>query len=114
MIFTGAAKEAVMRVLATFLAVTMSAPVMAAGAGPAPLFNDHPEGQVASVKDLGRNCPRTTNYMADRIGQYRGQRLAPRKLTELPPAIGYMAVYRVIEGCEAPMTMVEYRNSSRR
>jgi hypothetical protein len=39
----------------------------------------------------------------------RGDRIAPRKLTELPPAIGYMAVYRTINGCEVPMTVVEYR-----
>ena len=44
----------------------------------------------------------------------RGPPLAPKKLTELPPAIGYMAVYRQIGGCEAPLTMVEYRRPQRR
>jgi hypothetical protein len=32
-----------------------------------------------------------------------------RKLDELPDATGYMAVYRTVDGCEVPMTVVEYR-----
>ena len=60
------------------------------------------------------NCQRTTGYLADQNGLYRGQPLKPRKLTELPPAIGYMAVYRMIGGCESPLTMVDYRNLRRR
>jgi hypothetical protein len=38
----------------------------------------------------------------------------PKKLTELPPATTYMAVYRHIGTCEAPLTMAEYRNPRRR
>jgi hypothetical protein len=38
----------------------------------------------------------------------------PKKLTELPPATTYMAVYRHIGACEAPLTMAEYRNPRRR
>jgi hypothetical protein len=60
------------------------------------------------------NCPRTTSHLADASGLYRGKPLAPRKLTELPPGTAYMAVYRHIGGCEAPLTMVEYRNPRRR
>ena len=60
------------------------------------------------------NCPRTTRYLADKSGHYRGQPLAPRKLTELPSATAYMAVYRRIGGCEAPLTVVDYRNPRRR
>jgi hypothetical protein len=60
------------------------------------------------------NCPHTTSYLADNTGLYRGKPLTPRKLTELPPGIAYMAVYRHIAGCEAPLTMVEYRNPRRR
>jgi hypothetical protein len=60
------------------------------------------------------NCPRTTGYLADQSGLHRGQPLKPRKLTELPPAIGYMAVFRQIGGCEAPLTMVDYQNLRRR
>jgi len=48
------------------------------------------------------------------MNQYRGPRLAPKKLTELPPATTYMAVLREIGGCDSPLTMVEYRNPRRR
>jgi len=40
--------------------------------------------------------------------------LKPQKLTELPPGKGYMAVYRTVDGCEYPMTMVEYQTQGRR
>ena len=59
-------------------------------------------------------CPKTSSYVAGETGIYRGQPIAPKKLTELPPAKGYMAVYRRVDGCEYPMTMVEYRNPRRR
>ena len=60
------------------------------------------------------NCPRTTSHLARGDLIHRGDRIAPKKLNELPPAIGYMAVYRTVNGCEAPMTMVEYRGGRRR
>jgi hypothetical protein len=56
------------------------------------------------------NCPRTTSHYAWR----RDQKVEPRKLTELPSAEGYMAVYRLIGGCEAPLTMIEYRRGAKR
>jgi hypothetical protein len=59
-------------------------------------------------------CQRTTSHLAGKAGIYRGPGLAPRKLDELPPATAYMAVYRRIDGCEAPLTMVDYRNLRRR
>jgi hypothetical protein len=59
-------------------------------------------------------CPRTGTYVAEKSGAYRGRPLAPRKLTELPPAQGYMAVYRRVGGCEVPLTMSDYRNPRRR
>ena len=68
-----------------------------------------PDSAARSAK-----CPHTTSYLADKSGLYRGKPLAPRKLTELPPATAYMAVYRTIGGCEAPLTMVDYRNPRRR
>ena len=60
------------------------------------------------------NCPRTTSYYAGKGSIYRGDRITPKKLSELPPGIGFMAVYRTVNGCEAPMTMVEYQASRRR
>jgi len=94
-----------MRVPAALVLLSLSAPVFAAG----PLAaRQSPLGPPAT------NCPRTTSYLADKSGLYRGDPLMPRKLTELPPATGYMAVYRLINGCEAPLTMVEYRRGVRR
>ena len=66
------------------------------------------------AKPQPSSCPQTSSYLAGKTGDYRGVPLKPRKLTELPPAIGYMAVYRRIGDCEAPLTMVDYRNSRRR
>jgi hypothetical protein len=90
-----------MRVSALLVALIISAPAIAADAG-------------QPRKPPAANCPRTTSYLADKSGLYQGKPLAPRKLTELPPATTYMAVYRHIGGCEAPLTMVEYRNPRRR
>jgi hypothetical protein len=59
------------------------------------------------------HCPRTASYLTDTSGPYRGQPLRPRKLTELPPATAYMAVYRHIGLCEVPLTMADYRNPRR-
>ena len=53
-------------------------------------------------------CPRTTSVYAWR----RGEPLQPRKLTELPPANAYSAVYRRIGGCEVPV-VVKYGVNSR-
>jgi hypothetical protein len=55
-------------------------------------------------------CPRTTQYYA----WQRGKSVKPQKLNELPPARGYMAVYRHVGGCEMPMTVTEYRQGGRR
>lgn len=92
-----------MRVPAALLMLAMSVPAIAADA-PNPLRS----------KPSGANCPRTTSYLADKTGIYRGPGIAPKKLTELPPATAYMAVYRVVAGCEVPMTVTEYRNPRRR
>ena len=95
-----------MRVLAALLAITIAGPLVAATA-PQPIA---PAGKRVQKSD----CPRTAPYLAGEAGIYRGQPLTPRKLTELPPAITYMAVYRHIGECEDPLTMVEYRNPRRR
>jgi hypothetical protein len=50
------------------------------------------------------NCPRTTHYYA----WQRGKSVKPHKLTELPPANAYLAVLRVVGGCEEPV-VVRYR-----
>ena len=107
-----------MRVPVILLASAMLLP--GAGASAADIYakTDKPE-PVVSLSTLQKlnsmRCPPTVNdYLARQVGQYRGPRLAPRKLTELPPATTYMAVLREIGGCDAPLTMVEYRNPRRR
>lgn len=57
-----------------------------------------------------RNCPRSSAYYA----WQRDRPLVPRKLNELPPATTYMAVLREIGGCDAPLTLIEYRRAGRR
>jgi len=47
------------------------------------------------------HCPQTAKHYAYRDDK----RLTPRKLTELPPANAYSAVYRHIGGCEAPIVV---------
>lgn len=94
-----------MRVTATLLVISILAPVTASGAR-----SIEPPRGLSSAS----HCPRTRSYLADTAGAYRGQPLTPKKLTELPPATAYMAVYRQIGGCEAPLTMADYRNPRRR
>jgi hypothetical protein len=96
-----------MRVPAALAALLIALSVTAYAA-PAAQSPQAPDASTAS------HCPRTTSYLADKSGLYRGLPLKPRKLTELPPATTYMAVYRHIGGCEVPLTMAEYRNSRRR
>lgn len=91
-----------MRVPAALIALSIAAPLMAAS-----VDRKAPGASSAS------NCQRTTTHYAAN-GEYRGDRLVPRKLTELPSATPYMAVYRRIGNCEAPLTMVDYRNPRRR
>jgi hypothetical protein len=58
-------------------------------------------------------CPPTAAQMAaDRASKSGGPLF--HKLTELPPGKGYMAVYRTVDGCADPMTMVEYRSGEKR
>ena len=97
-----------MRVPAILLALSISAPAASAGPAPAPApAVERPHAQTAA------KCPRTTSHYADKRSMYRGQPMTPKKLNELPPAIGFMAVYRTINGCEVPMTIVEYRTGRR-
>ena len=105
-----------MRLAMILLTVAASAP--AASAGPISAPTAAPSVQpprAANPLDFqtADNCPRTNSHYAGRDSMYRGVPLAPKKLTELPPAVGYMAVYRTVNGCEVPMTIVEYRTGRR-
>jgi hypothetical protein len=87
-----------MRVPLALVALTLAVPAMAG----------------TSNAQRPANCPKTTTYPAGRGAVDRSSGLRPRKLTELPPARAYMAVYRQLSGCEMPLTMVDYRNPPRR
>ena len=92
-----------MRGVAIVLLIGVAAPAIAA---------DRPSPDRGSA--TLSHCPRTTSYLANGNGLYRGPPAIPKKLTELPPATGYMAVYRQVGGCEVPLTVVEYRRGQRR
>jgi len=102
-----------MRVPAIVLAIAISAPAPAAG--PAPDQPVQSSAQIEAVQTVAEadDCPRTTSHLAGRETIYPGAPLTPKKLTELPPAVTYMAVHRTIDGCEVPLTMTEYRASHR-
>lgn len=103
--------------LLTAVAMSMSS---ASAAAPAVVVPKAPSETIL-VPDAGRmlivdphsadrrSCPPTAFDEASR----RGGKLMPHKLAELPPATSYMAVWRHVDRCVAPLTMVEYRNSRR-
>ncbi len=91
-----------MRVAAILLVLALSTPAATAGPAPAPAV-EKPDLTAAI------NCPRTTRHFAGKGSMFRGDPVVPRKLAELPPAVGYKAVYRTVNGCEVPMTIVEYQ-----
>ncbi|MDP9423624.1 MAG: hypothetical protein M3Q19_12480 [Pseudomonadota bacterium] len=56
------------------------------------------------------DCPKVTSHMANGSA-WRNDPAKPKKLTELPPADAYAAVYRTDErGCVLP---VKYRDTRR-
>ena len=67
-----------------------------------PVINPSPEA---------KNCPETPMSLARKMGK-SPPRAIP--LSKLPPAQTFMAVDRRVNGCPAPLTMVDYRNSRRR
>jgi hypothetical protein len=63
---------------------------------------------TASQSATPTNCPRKTSYFA----WQGGKPVKPQKLSELPDANLYLAVYRRVGGCEVPV-VVRYRVSGR-
>lgn len=103
-----------MRVPAALIALTMCMPATAAEA-PSGTHAQISPREAAPASERGTaECRRTTNYLAGGSSLFQGKPLKPQKLTELPPGIAYMAVYRHIGACEDPLTMVDYRNPRRR
>jgi hypothetical protein len=83
-----------MRLLIVALLTTLPSTAGAVALESAPVVKGTAPHQTA-------DCPPTTNYYAYR----RGEPVKPRKLTELPPANAYLAVYRHIGHCEAPIVV---------
>ena len=82
----------------------LAAASAAAQAQPArntPVINPTPQADV---------CPETPMSVARK----QGQRLRGVPLNKLPPAQTLMAVDRRINGCPAPLTMIDYKNPRRR
>ena len=99
-----------MRILVLGLASILPA---ASAAAPAPPSQpvDQPavlRTPVNSALPVGQKCRRADVHQAQRDGPPQLKRL-----DELPDATAYMAVYRTIDGCEEPMTVVEYRAGRR-
>jgi hypothetical protein len=85
-----------------FTVILLSAAASAQPAKEMPVINPLPES---------RFCPETPMSVARKIGT-RPPHAIP--LSKLPPAQAFMAVDRRIGGCEAPLTMTDYRNPPRR
>lgn len=85
---------------------SQAAPADVAGEGPPPAV----ERPAAPGKP---ECRKPASHDADARSAWRGEPVKPRKLAELPPAVSYMAVYRMVNGCEVPMTVTEYRSFAR-
>lgn len=56
-----------------------------------------------------KKCANATSQFAGPGSVYRGDPAKPKKLTELPPAETYAAVYRVVDGCAVPVLYREVR-----
>ena len=107
-----------MRILLLTALLTLPESAASVPAGSAPLFSapaasepviSVPGGEKGVInpnqRDAAGLCPRTAAQMAaDRAAKAGGSALF-HKLTELPPGNAYVAVYRQIDGCEAPIVI---------
>ena len=85
-----------------FSALLMAASASTQPVRDMPVLNPLPDSRV---------CPETPMSVARKMGQ-RPPNAIP--LSKLPPAQTFMAVDRRIGGCEAPLTIIEYRRAGRR
>jgi hypothetical protein len=81
---------------------------LSAASASAPRAQDIPAAEPAKVR---KQCPETPMSLARKLGK-RAPRAVP--LNELPPAQTFMAVDRRVDGCPAPLTMVQYRSAGQR
>ena len=97
-----------MRLLLPVLALPLLVPA-ASFAQPGPPL-------VQSPRDFARarsatECRKPSSYQANGGSAWRGGPITPKKLTELPDATSYKAVYRIVNGCEEPLTVAEYQRT---
>ena len=97
-----------MRLLLPVLALPLIVPA-ASFAQPA-ASSAHSPQNIAKVR-AATECRKPTSYNANGGSAWRGGPITPKKLTELPPATAYKAVYRIVNGCEEPLTVAEYQRA---
>ena len=83
-----------MRLLFPVLALPLLVPAATFAQTPAPAVESAPINTSGFVSTNDK-CRKTTSYRADLGSAWRGDPMTPRKLTELPPAESYKAVYIV-------------------
>lgn len=69
-----------------------------------------------ALEELGlvrSDCPPTAAQQVARQIQKEGQPELFHRLVDLPPATAYQAMVRQVNGCEVPMTVIEYRTQRR-
>lgn len=66
--------------------------------------------KLPPLQKAGADCPSATTQFTRRGGIWTHDPAKPKKLTELPPADSYAAVYRLDErGCMVPVKYREVR-----
>jgi hypothetical protein len=88
--------------LLLFTVALFAASAAAEPARDMPVVNPSPQGDL---------CPETPMSLARKLGRSPPKAIP---LSKLPPAQTFMAVDRRVDGCPAPMTMIEYRGAARR
>jgi hypothetical protein len=110
-------KEVAMRLPLILAALAISAPAASEGPALQSSTADSAGATAAVVRDMPGNldkCRASRAHLADGRAAWIGEPLEPKKLDELPKGTAYMAVYRTINGCEVPLSVVEYRRGSGR
>ena len=75
-------------------------------AGSIHVVSPPPAGQSAGNED---KCANAAAHLAGKQAVLRGDPNKPQKLTELPDAQTFAAVYRVVNGCAVPVLYREVR-----
>jgi hypothetical protein len=103
-----------MRLLFPVLVLPLLVPAATSAQTAAPAAGASPQNTARAILSTGSNCRKTTSYRADGTLAWRDEPMTPKRLTDLPPAESYKAVYRTVNGCEEPMTVAEYQRGDTR